>query len=314
MSVNHLSRRLPKSINGRSFAEEYLTWIVAPMPFLLPWVAVESAGVSSLGGALDAVLFSPRIWVSDTFFERLRANVILWLLSYGTAWIVFQLARLSPSTARFKFNPKAPPRSMVLSEMTRSFGGIAILTAYQVWLVPLDPSGPLATSAAGKVGWLVFVMLWADLHFYASHRLLHAYKPLYRYVHKVHHRSHNTDPWSGLSMHPIEQLIYFSAMLVGCLPGLGAVVPFWVTHALSVGLIVYPIPAHIGYWPFERHHWEHHTKFNYNYGSSVLWDVLLGTTFEAYSAERAARMTASEKARAAEGKRQREATLGKTQE
>ena len=179
--------------------------------------------------------------------------------------------------------------------MTRSFGGIAILTGRQVWLVPLNPSGPLATSAAGKVGWLVFVMLWADLHFYASHRLLHAYKSLYRYVHKVHHRSHNTDPWSGLSMHPIEQLIYFSAMLVGCLPGLGAVVPFWVTHALSVGLVVYLIPRTLA-----TGHLSGIIGSITPNSTTTTAHLCSGTSSWALHlkrmAERAARMTASEKA------------------
>lgn len=55
--------------------------------------------------------------------------------------------------------------------------------------------------------------LWQGTHFYVIHRLLH-WPPLYRKVHSVHHRNVNTGPWSGLSMHPLEHLFYFSSLLI----------------------------------------------------------------------------------------------------
>ena len=45
------------------------------------------------------------------------------------------------------------------------------------------------------------------------HRLIH-WPPLYRAVHKLHHNNVNPGPWSGLAMHPVEHLLYFSAVLV----------------------------------------------------------------------------------------------------
>jgi sterol desaturase/sphingolipid hydroxylase (fatty acid hydroxylase superfamily) len=47
--------------------------------------------------------------------------------------------------------------------------------------------------------------------FYFAHRLLH-WPPLYELAHKLHHRNTNPGPWSGLSMHPIEHVIYFSTI------------------------------------------------------------------------------------------------------
>ncbi len=32
-----------------------------------------------------------------------------------------------------------------------------------------------------------------------------------RYVHAVHHESHNPGPWSGLAFHPVEAAVFFSA-------------------------------------------------------------------------------------------------------
>ena len=116
-------------------------------------------------------------------------------------------------------------------------------------------------------------------------------------------------------MHPVEHLVYFSALLLPALLDLfqAEMVPFWVLSLLSVSLVIYPIPSHIGYAPFERHHWQHHTEFNYNYGSSQLFDVLFGTTFEAYQSRKASsstgRITALDQSRQAEAKRQRELAM-----
>ena len=37
---------------------------------------------------------------------------------------------------------------------------------------------------------------------------------MYKHVHSLHHRSRNTAPWSGLSMHPLESWLWFSTHLV----------------------------------------------------------------------------------------------------
>jgi|TARA_B110000238_G_C15882533_1_gene334121 sterol desaturase/sphingolipid hydroxylase (fatty acid hydroxylase superfamily) len=33
-------------------------------------------------------------------------------------------------------------------------------------------------------------------------------------VHALHHRNVNIGPWSGLSMHPVEHLLYLSSLLI----------------------------------------------------------------------------------------------------
>jgi len=59
----------------------------------------------------------------------------------------------------------------------------------------------------------VAIIFWSSLHFYFIHRLLH-WRPLYRIAHALHHRNDNVGPWSGLSMHPIEHVIYLSSVLI----------------------------------------------------------------------------------------------------
>jgi sterol desaturase/sphingolipid hydroxylase (fatty acid hydroxylase superfamily) len=61
--------------------------------------------------------------------------------------------------------------------------------------------------------WLCLITFWRDVHFYFTHRLLH-WKPLYRRIHYLHHCNVNPGPWSGLSMHPIEHVLYFSVVLI----------------------------------------------------------------------------------------------------
>ena len=66
---------------------------------------------------------------------------------------------------------------------------------------------------------VLFVLLFPiisvlqGIHFYFIHRLLH-WPPLYKRFHSVHHRNVNMGPWSGMSMHPFEHLIWFSSMLM----------------------------------------------------------------------------------------------------
>merc|ERR1719229_466667 len=71
--------------------------------------------------------------------------------------------------------------------------------------------------------WMLFIPYWRDFHFYWIHRMMHKWnwtvfgidggEMLYKYAHSLHHKSYNTGPWSGLSMHPIEHLLYYSCTL-----------------------------------------------------------------------------------------------------
>ena len=51
-----------------------------------------------------------------------------------------------------------------------------------------------------------------------------------------------------------------------------------------MGLIVFPLKGHCGYGvPGEansENHYIHHARFTSNFGSSAMWDVLMGTDFK----------------------------------
>ena len=62
-------------------------------------------------------------------------------------------------------------------------------------------------------GYLALVVpIFHEFHFFCIHRLIH-WPPLYRWLHSVHHHSVNPSPWSSLSMHPVEGLLYHAVAL-----------------------------------------------------------------------------------------------------
>ncbi len=62
------------------------------------------------------------------------------------------------------------------------------------------------------VVWLSLIPFWREFHFYWVHRFIH-WKP-YDISHYLHHKNTNPGPWSGMAMHPIEHLLYFSVVLI----------------------------------------------------------------------------------------------------
>ena len=111
-----------------------------------------------------------------------------------------------------------------------------------------------------------------DIHFYLTHRLLH-WAPLYRIAHSVHHRNTNPGPWSGMSMHPIEHIIYFSGILIHWIIPSHPLIAMWhIFHAA-----IAPHAGHAGYdkMVFKNgkwidigayDHYLHHKYFECNYG------------------------------------------------
>ena len=140
--------------------------------------------------------------------------------------------------------------------------------AHPIWFILLFP----------------ILTLYQALHFYLIHRALH-WPPLYRIVHSVHHRNINPGPWSGISMHPIEHLLYFSSLAVFL------ILPSHPVHMIFLlfwQLLGAP-SGHSGYeavWAKDKarllvggfFHQMHHRYFECNYGNPELpIDKLFGT-------------------------------------
>jgi sterol desaturase/sphingolipid hydroxylase (fatty acid hydroxylase superfamily) len=122
------------------------------------------------------------------------------------------------------------------------------------------------------------------VHFYMTHRLLH-WQRLYDAVHYLHHANVNPSPWTGLAMHPVEHLFYFSGVLLLWL------VPATPIHVLYFVTVVALAPAegHCGFGKVvvggrnfttdNYYHYLHHKFFRVNFGDSLLipLDRLFGT-------------------------------------
>ena len=140
-------------------------------------------------------------------------------------------------------------------------------------------------------------MLIDDTMFYWGHRLLH-WKPLYPYIHKVHHSFYQPVGIASLYSHPIEILV---TNMVPFMAGpflVGAhVATLWIWLVLR---IAETCDGHSGYefsWspyrllPFSgsaAHHDFHHSHNKGNFGSFfTVWDKLCSTDrwYEAYVEE-----------------------------
>lgn len=157
-----------------------------------------------------------------------------------------------------------------------SGGGIAAL--YEAIMFRLYAGGAIPQlSSLWAIALMALAVFWIEsVHFYVNHRLLHL-DPIYGWAHALHHRNVNTGPWSGISMHPLEHLVYFSLPFVFLVvPGSRFIVSF-----CCVYLMLSPSPSHSGFDRFkitddvnfhggDYFHNLHHRYFEVNYGMLLL--------------------------------------------
>ena len=134
---------------------------------------------------------------------------------------------------------------------------------------------------------LCCIQLWRLFHFYWVHRLLH-WPPLYKAGHYLHHRNINVGPWSGLAMHPLEHVLYYSCILIHW------VVPSHPIHMLmnAQHASLTPAQGHAGFEKVVVHdnlniggasyfHQLHHRYFECNYGEpDIPFDEWFGTSHD----------------------------------
>lgn len=141
--------------------------------------------------------------------------------------------------------------------------------------------------------WLILslplAMLIHETYYYWLHRWMHN-PAIYKSIHKVHHNSLITSPWTAFSFHPIEGLLegLILPIIVFVIPMHPYVI---VTHLTLMTLTsainhldveIYPkgtLKNAFGrLWIGASHHSLHHQKFNCNYGLYfTFWDKWMKT-------------------------------------
>jgi sterol desaturase/sphingolipid hydroxylase (fatty acid hydroxylase superfamily) len=246
-------------------------------------------------------------WISKLFI----ANCIAVFLFFGVFELRLYVLRAQGN--RFKYNGKWPSeqrskafffKRQNVDNAIRMFGtGLPIWTAIEVGILYAFASGYVPWLSFAENPWYLFTMALLvpvihETHFFILHRALH-WRPLYKWVHCVHHNSVNPSPWSSLSMHPLEQIGYLGVALWHLVIPSNPIIALYQLHFAGFG----SIPGHIGFdkveitenAAFDSHayiHCLHHKYFEVNYGDGLIpFDKWFGT-FHDGSRDSEARMQA----------------------
>lgn len=225
------------------------------------------------------------------------AFVILWLL-----------LKKFLANRRIQQNQKAN-KTQFLKEIKNSLTTIIVFVGIDLFIFQ-DSQKTIETAtfkvysdfnAHGGILYIAFITLVLfvveDTYFYWMHKTVHSPK-LYKYIHKVHHESIDTTPFTSYSFHPLEAALEIVPM------GLNMVIAyFFPVHILSLLIwqilsIALNVLGHSGYELFPSywnnywflkwklpatHHNMHHERFNGNYGLYFIWwDRIMGTEFPDY--------------------------------
>ena len=261
--------------------------------FLWPLGAVAYYGLAALTwrylqpGADDLSSFSQLSagWILPMYVR----NVVMLLLVAGSLHLILYRHRVQGT--RFKYNARWPSsgKTFLFNDQVKDnafwsiASGATVWTLYEVFMLWAYGNGwaPLITLQSNPVWFIAlaaFLPFWQDLHFYIVHRISH-WKPLYKAAHYLHHKNTNVGPWSGLSMHPIEHILYFTRWIILF------VVPSHPIHMLY--LMQRPaLNPSIGHTGFDEiivkkdaergmsidsfFHYLHHRHFECNYGTATV--------------------------------------------
>ena len=265
-----------------------LKWLFGYPGYILPWnffyALVAIAVWFWATPSLETMSNLEPGWIALIFAR----NLLLAFMVYGFLHLRLYMQRAQGGL--FKFNsrwldtdhPAFLFRNQTIDNMIWTLASaVPIWTAYEaatLWayangIIPyLDPAAhPFAFIAI-----MLLIPLFRELHFYCVHRLIH-WPPLYRSVHRLHHFNVNPGPWSGLAMHPVEHLLYFSGVLINW------IVPMHPIHAvfqlLHAGIS--PAQGHTGFDKLvlsddasvDFHcyaHYLHHKYFEVNYADGAI--------------------------------------------
>lgn len=281
--------RVPWNVRDTlSFLKGYL------LPWNLMWLCLATLFWFFLTPDVTTLRTLEPGWIAILFLRNCAAALVL----YGA--MESRLYRKRSQGNAFKYNGQFPSdrtsdvfwfKSQATEGMLRTFAtGVPIWTTYEVLLLwcYANGIGNWTTIQAHPIVLIIvcsFIPLWHETHWYGGHRFLHL-PFFYKHIHSVHHNSVNPSPWSSLSMHPVEQMMFFSAALIHLVVPSHPVLAIFSLLYSGLGAIV----GHVGFdkiltsgqgRSIDTHaytHYLHHKYFEVNYGDALVpIDKLFGT-------------------------------------
>ena len=265
-----------------------LKWFFAFPGYLFPWNVLYALAAVGIWYFLTPPLVHFQTFSLSLFGVILGRNIVLALLVYG-GWHIW-LYKWRKQGTSFKYNQNWPAKTaerFTFNNQTYDnifwtlVSGVPIWTCYEVLILWSCANGyaTMITPSGNPVMFIALFFLVPFVHevgFYFAHRFLH-FPWLFRIAHFLHHRNNNPGPWSGLSMHPIEHVIYFSSALIFL------IVPAHPIHIINLlsRLGLAPAQGHTG---FDRvvtgddasvdtsyyAHYLHHKYFEVNYADGMV--------------------------------------------
>jgi len=260
-----------------------LKWVVAS------WFPLSERLIILMLSVVSWAVFHPALercrefapdWIGEIFLR----NLVLLFIVAGGLHLYFYVWKVQGDERRYDSRPLVKnSRKFTFGSQVRdnmfwsSASGVTVWTAYEVLMMWALANGyaPMLAMPSG-LPWLILLILllpaWETFHFFMIHRLIH-WPPFYKRIHTLHHRNTNIGPWSGLSMHPLEHLIYLSTVLIHwVVPSTPLLIIFHLqyftlsaatTHTGFQGVmagnrLVLPLGTF--------HHQMHHRYFECNYG------------------------------------------------
>lgn len=243
-------------------------------------------------------IFAVVMEMQNVLLFNLLSNLIRYFLFAGSAyWIFYSILR--SRWMNRKIQARFPDKLQLAGEIKNSLVSIYIFALAGIGISLLNKIGYAKIYfSIGERGLLYFactlagLILWHDTYFYWTHRLLH--HPRFFKFHRTHHLSHNTNPFTAFSFHPVEALVQTGFLIVVFVLPVNFL-------ALAVALLwqmIFNVIGHLGYevvppsfrktflgrmFNTVTHHNMHHRFTNQNFGLYFsFWDKLLKTNHKHY--------------------------------
>ncbi len=266
----------------------FLKWLLSFDGYIIPWNAfyfgLATVTWLYLTPDLSRMATLRLDWIAEIYIRNLA------LLTVFAGLLHLRLYTFKGQGDKHKYTPQWPARTdktflfkrQVFDNMFWSLvSGCTVWSAYDILMMwsyanHLLPYVDWTQKPIYCVFLLLVIPVWSVFHFYWTHRFIH-WKPIYERVHYLHHKNVNVGPWSGLAMHPVEHVIYFSSLLIHF------VIPSHPLHVLfhlqQIGLN--PMHGHSGFDEFvvagnrtipnhNYFHFLHHRYHTVNFGDGLV--------------------------------------------